>query len=192
MNFANQIYFPDRGKWRAWLALNHDTEKEAWLVYYKKHTGKPHVSYEDAVQEALCFGWIDSTVKRIDEEKYMQRFTPRNSSSKWSKENILRVKKLISQNRMTPAGLEKYQEILDHPERIVTINPPAADNVIPADLLQVLEQNQAVLVKFTNFSNAYKHLCIRWIDDAKKEETRLKRIKEVADLTAKGEKIGLK
>lgn len=192
MNFANQIYFPDRKKWRAWLALNHDTEKEAWLVYYKKHTGKPHVSYEDAVQEALCFGWIDSTVKRIDEEKYMQRFTPRNPSGKWSKDNIRRVKKMIEQKQMTSAGLEKYKEFLDHPDRLVIISKPVDEVIIPADLLKTLEENPTVLRKFLDLTIAYKHLCIRWIDAAKKQETREKRIKEVTELTAKGERIGMK
>lgn len=192
MKNSNQLYFSDREKWRAWLEKNHDKEKEVWLVYYKKHTGKPQVSYDAAVEEALCFGWIDSTVKRIDDEKYMQRFTPRNSSSKWSRENILRVKKMIGQKRMTPAGLVKYKEILDHPGRIVTINTSVEDVKIPDDLLQALEHNPIVLQNFSNFSVAYKRLCLRWIDDAKKEETRLKRIKEVVHLTAKGEKIGMK
>jgi uncharacterized protein YdeI (YjbR/CyaY-like superfamily) len=191
MKNSNQLYFPDREKWRTWLGKNHHKVKEIWLIYYKKHTGKPRVSYEAAVEEAICFGWIDSTVRRIDDEKYMQRFTPRNSSSKWSRENILRVKKMIDQKRMTSAGLVKYKEILDHPDRIVTINP--SDNVnIPDDLLKALELNPVVLQNFFNFSAAYKHLCLRWINNAKKEETRVKRIKEVADLTAKGEKIGMK
>ncbi len=192
MKNSNQLYFPDRGKWRAWLGKNHDKVKDVWLVYYKKHTGKPQVSYEAAVEEAICFGWIDSTVKRIDDEKYMQRFTPRNSSSKWSRENILRVKKMIGQKRMTPAGMVKYQEFLDHPDRLVIIDKPVGDLQIPADLLKALEQNPTALKKFSNFTVAYKHLCIRWIDDAKKEETRLKRINEVVQLTATGEKIGMK
>jgi len=192
MKNSNQLYFPDRGKWRAWLVENHDKEKEAWLIYYKKHTGKPQVSYEAAVEEALCFGWIDSTVKRIDDEKYMQRFTPRHSSGKWSRDNILRVKKMIEQKRMTPAGLVKYKEILDHPDRIVIINKPIDEAKIPDDLLKALELYPAALNNFTKFSIAYKHLCIRWIDDAKKEETRLKRIREVVDLSAMGKKIGMK
>jgi uncharacterized protein YdeI (YjbR/CyaY-like superfamily) len=192
MNFPNQLYFPDRKKWRAWLIQNHDKEKEAWLIYYKKHTGKPQVSYEEAVEEALCFGWIDSTVRRIDDERYMQRFTPRNPSGKWSRDNILRVKKMIEQKRMTPSGLVKYQEILDHPERLVIIDKPVGEVRIPDDLLNDLQQNPTALNLFTGFSVAYKHLCIRWIDAAKKEETRIKRIREIVDLSAKGAKIGLK
>src|ERR1035438_7632527 len=192
MEFVNQIFFPDRENWRDWLQKNHTSEKEAWMIFYKKHTEKTGVSYEAAVEEALCFGWIDGMVRRIDEERYMQRFTPRNSSSKWSNDNIQRVKKLIGLKRMTPAGLVKYQEVINHPERLVIINKPVDEIKIPDDLLTVLAQVPMVLEKFTHFSLAYKHLCIRWIDAAKKPETRVKRIREVADLTAKGGKLGLK
>lgn len=192
LKISNQLYFPDREKWRDWLLKNHDKEKEAWLIYYKKHTGKPQVSYVEAVEEALCFGWIDSTVRRIDEERYMQRFTHRKPGGKWSRDNVLRVKKMIEEKRMTPAGLMKYQELLDHPERLVIIDKPVDEVNIPEDLSNALELNRIALNNFTGFSIAYKYLCIRWIDAAKREETRAKRIREVVDLSAKGQKIGLK
>jgi uncharacterized protein YdeI (YjbR/CyaY-like superfamily) len=192
MNFINQLNFPDRERWREWLLNNHDKEREAWLIFYKKHTGKPTVSYEAAVEEALCFGWIDSTVRRIDEERYMQHFTPRKPSARWSPDNVLRVKKMIEQKRMTPAGLEKYQAFLDHPGRLVVIDKPADDLHIPADLLKTLEKDPLTLKKFIALSDSYKHLCIRWIEAAKRAETRIKRISEIAELTSKGQKIGMK
>jgi uncharacterized protein YdeI (YjbR/CyaY-like superfamily) len=192
MNFTNQVYFPDREKWRDWLVNNHDKEKEAWLIFFKKHTGKPTVAYGDAVEEALCFGWIDSTVRRIDEERYMQHFTPRKPIARWSPDNVLRVKRMIEQKRMTRAGMEKYREFLDHPGRLVVTDKPADNLQIPADLLKILEMDPLTLKKFTALSKAYKHLCIRWIDAAKKTETRIKRINEVAVLTSKGQKIGMK
>lgn len=88
----NQLYLPTRSEWRQWLSKNHAGVKVIWLVYYKKHTGKPSIPYDDAVEEALCFGWIDSTIKRIDDERYMQKFTPRNLKSEWSDLNIRRVR----------------------------------------------------------------------------------------------------
>ena len=87
MRLTKELYVTNREDWRAWLEQNHATEKEVWLLYYKKHTGKPTIPYDDAVEEALCFGWIDSTVKRIDDEKYTQKFTPRNDRSVWSESN---------------------------------------------------------------------------------------------------------
>ena len=101
--------FNDRDEWRAWLEEHHQSESEVWLIYYKGHTGKKSIRYEEAVEEALCFGWIDSKVKRIDEEKYMQRYTQRNELSNWSESNKKRVKKLIAKGLMTQAGLEKVE-----------------------------------------------------------------------------------
>jgi uncharacterized protein YdeI (YjbR/CyaY-like superfamily) len=96
-----------RRDWRAWLKSHHETEKEIWLVFHKKHTGKAGLTYDDAVEEAICFGWIDSIVKRRDEQTYVQRFTPRNPKSNWSILNIDRAKKMIAAGLMTAAGLAK-------------------------------------------------------------------------------------
>ena len=105
-----QFHFVNRHDWRTWLEANHATANEAWLVIYKKHTGKPGLSYEEAVEEALCFGWIDGVMKRLDEEKYALRFSPRKKGSVWSELNKRRVAKLIKQGRMTEAGLAKVKE----------------------------------------------------------------------------------
>lgn len=99
------ISVSDRKAWRAWLTENHASEKEVWLAYYKKHTGKATVTYMDSVKEALCFGWIDGLKKRIDEQKYAHRFTPRRVNSKWSALNIRLAKELIESGEMTEAGL---------------------------------------------------------------------------------------
>jgi uncharacterized protein YdeI (YjbR/CyaY-like superfamily) len=107
MDISKTLYVTNRDEWRAWLEENHATEPEIWLVYYKKHTSQPTIPYEDAVEEALCFGWIDSTAKRIDDEKYAQRFTPRKDHKNWSEPNKQRVRKLIQAGRMTPAGLAR-------------------------------------------------------------------------------------
>src|SRR5918992_6386370 len=107
MKISKKLYVTNRDEWRAWLEKNHATEREVWLIYYKKHTGKPRIPYDDAVEEALCFGWIDSIVKTLDGDRYMQKFTPRTNVGKWSRLNLERVKKLLHEGRMTEAGRAK-------------------------------------------------------------------------------------
>lgn len=102
------VYTRDRAAWRAWLGKHHAAATEAWLLCYKKHTGKPCVAYEDAVNEALCFGWIDGTVKRIDADRYMQRFTPRRRGSQWSATNVRRYWKLLRAGLVTKAGKRAF------------------------------------------------------------------------------------
>jgi len=109
VEITETLFFNKRSDWRAWLEKNHDKKKEVWLIHYKKHTGKTSIEYNDTVEEALCFGWIDSTLKRIDDEKHVIRFSPRNPNSIWSKSNITRVKKMIKKGKMTISGLEKYE-----------------------------------------------------------------------------------
>ena len=104
------MHFASRDDWRAWLEENHATALEIWLVHYKKHTGKPGLTLEEAVEEALCFGWIDGVLKLIDDEKYALRFSPRKKGSVWSETNKRRVAKLIRQGHMTEAGLAKVRE----------------------------------------------------------------------------------
>jgi uncharacterized protein YdeI (YjbR/CyaY-like superfamily) len=110
------LYVTTRDEWRAWLAEHHDTEREVWLVSYKKHTGRPQIPYDDAVEEALCFGWIDSLVKTIDDERFAQKFTPRKEKSNWSESNKRRVRKLVREGRMTEAGLATTKGILEDDE----------------------------------------------------------------------------
>ncbi len=105
---TESIYLENRQQWREWLRKHNARKQGIWLIYFKKHTGKPSIPYNDAVEEALCYGWIDSTVRRIDEERYMQQFTPRNFKSNWSVPNVRRVEKLIRQRKMTKKGMELY------------------------------------------------------------------------------------
>jgi uncharacterized protein YdeI (YjbR/CyaY-like superfamily) len=110
MTIGKTLYVTDRKAWRAWLAKHHDKEKEIWLVFYKAHTGKARVPYNDAVEEALCYGWIDSIVKRIDDESFAQRFSPRRSTAKWSEPNKERVRRLIKQRKMTRFGAARFDK----------------------------------------------------------------------------------
>jgi len=109
MQANKELYVTNRDDWRAWLKVNHAIKKEIWLIYYKKHTGKPRILYDAAVEEALCFGWIDSIVKKIDAEKYAQKFTPRKDTSGWSEPNKRRVERMIKQGRMTEAGMARIR-----------------------------------------------------------------------------------
>jgi uncharacterized protein YdeI (YjbR/CyaY-like superfamily) len=98
----------DRTAWREWLKDNHDKSTEVWLLFYKKHTGKVWVTYDEAVEEALCYGWIDGVIRRVDEESYAQKFTPRKRGSKWSASNLTRMKRLIEDGRVSRMGMDVY------------------------------------------------------------------------------------
>jgi len=179
----------DRKTWRAWLSKNHAKLKEIWLVFYKKHTGKPTVSYEDAVKEALCFGWIDSTVRKIDEERYMQLFTPRKAGSNWSDLNKRRVKMLIEQGLMNEAGLRKIEAAkkdgswknLDSVEKLK----------VPQDLIKALSTNTRARSNFEGLSPSRKKAFLYWIGSAKTDGTRTKRVAETVRLVAENRMPGM-
>src|ERR1700730_6043551 len=113
MKLGKTLYVTRRKAWRAWLAKNHASKKEIWLIYYKKHSDQPRIPYNDAVEEALCYGWIDSIVKRGDEDRTAQRFSPRRPKSFLSETNKERVRRLIKAKKMTRVGLEKIQVQMD-------------------------------------------------------------------------------
>lgn len=168
------IYAVDRNTWRDWLEKNHGTASGIYLIYYKVKSGKLSIRYGEAVKEALCFGWIDSKVKSLDEERYQQIFTPRKPKSVWSKLNKQFVEELIGQGLMTKAGLKKIEaakqngswESLDAIEALI----------IPVDLQQALAANETASQYFEAFSNSSKKIILSWIGSAKRSETRLKRI----------------
>jgi uncharacterized protein YdeI (YjbR/CyaY-like superfamily) len=185
-----ELYLKTRREWRAWLEKNHTTEEEIWLVYYKKISGKPRIDYNDAVEEALCFGWIDGKIKRINEEYFIQRFTPRRSGSRWSKYNIERVEKLISEGKMEPQGLKAFRETLEKPELIYE-NRTDGDPEIPDDLGDALNNNKIAFDNFINFSRSARRIYIDWLNSAKREETRLRRVEKILDLSEKKIKPGI-
>ena len=152
---SRQMHFSDRDEWRTWLEANHASAAEVWLVLYKKHTGKPGLSLEEAVEEALCFGWIDGLLKPIDAEKYALRFSPRKKSSVWSETNKHRVRKLIRQGRMTEAGLSKIREAQANGEwRAATLREDTTN--IPDDLRQALEANSQAQRNFDRLAPSHK------------------------------------
>jgi uncharacterized protein YdeI (YjbR/CyaY-like superfamily) len=181
---GKKYYAKDRKAWRSWLQKNHAKEPGVWLVYYKKNSGKTRVSYEDAVEEALCFGWIDSIMKPVDEEKYVQKFTPRKIKSVWSALNKRRVEKLIDQKLMAPAGMAIIDagkkngswEQLDHVENFI----------VPHDLKKFFATNKKVLRYFEGLAKFSQKQWLYRLHNAKLPETKAKRI---AELVAQADRI---
>lgn len=174
------IYASDRSQWRQWLQENHQTSVGIWLIYYKVKyaaiTGKSSISYPEAVKEALCFGWIDSKVNSLDQERYMQVFTPRKPKSVWSKLNKQYIQELIDQNLMTIAGLKKIE--IARQDGSWTSLDAIEELIIPVDLEQALATNTIANQNFTNFSKSSKKNILFWIGSAKRPETRLRRIEQ--------------
>ncbi|MFN2385268.1 MAG: YdeI family protein [Thermoanaerobaculia bacterium] len=167
------VHASTRAQWRAWLRRHHARRKEAWLVYAKAHTGKPRVAYADAVEEALCFGWIDSTAGRLDEDHFIQRFTPRTNTRNWSQLNLDRFDRLVADGRMTTAGLAK---------RPPGVKPPArrfqSGDTVPAFITRALAQRTKAWNNFRALAPGYRRNYVRWMTEAKKAETREKRLRE--------------
>jgi uncharacterized protein YdeI (YjbR/CyaY-like superfamily) len=181
-----QILFKNRAEWRQWLAQNHATEKEIWLEYYKKGSGKTSISYDEAVEEALCWGWIDSLVHKLDAERYMQRYTPRKTDSIWSESNKCRVEKAIAQNCMTSFGLEKI-EIARENGSWMQLDKIDRALVIPADLAVALSRDTVAKKNFEKLAPSYKKQYVWWIESAKRLETRERRINETVTRVKAGQ-----
>lgn len=178
----NAIHPKTRTEWRAWLEENHTRTEGVWLISFKKATGKPRFEYEEAVEEALCFGWIDSKPNKLDAERSMLWFAPRKPGTGWSKPNKERVEKLLQAGLMAPAGLAKIEaakadglwSALDGVEALE----------IPPDLAEALATNPTAQQYFEAFPRSVKRGILEWIANAKKAETRAKRVEETARLAA--------
>ena len=191
MKITEKLHVTNRDDWRAWLRKNHDTEKEVWLIHYKRHTGKPRIPYDDAVEEALCFGWIDSLVKKIDDEKFARKFTPRKDKSKWSEANKKRATKMTKEGKMKKAGLAKIREAKNNGEWLKTA-PVKKELEISAYIRKAFATNEKALDNFNNLANGYKRQLVGWITSAKKEETRKRRLTEAIQLLEQNKKLGMK
>jgi uncharacterized protein YdeI (YjbR/CyaY-like superfamily) len=172
-----QFYASNREEWRAWLEQNHATARGVWLIYYKQNSGKPRVAYDEAVEEALCFGWVDSKPNSLDEERYMQLFSPRKPKSPWSKLNKQRVERLIEEGLMAPAGLEKIEAAKQ--DGSWNAYDAIEDLQVPEDLQQALTANEDAGRNFEAFSNTTRKQILWYITSAKRPETRQKRIEEI-------------
>ncbi len=184
------ILFKTRSDWRSWLKNNHDKEIVVWLIYYKKHVNKKSVVQPEAVEEALCFGWIDSIIKRIDEERYMQKFTPRNENSIWSDTNKKRVAMLLENGKMAEAGMKKINAAKQNGfwDKVYIAS---GINKIPMELEIALSENKIARSNFNKLAPSYKRQYMQWIGTAKKEETRKKRCDKAIQLLINDEKLGM-
>jgi len=173
-----------RADWRRWLARNQGRSSGVWLVYWKKASGRKRVAYSDAVEEALCFGWVDSLPRALDRNRSMLLFTPRNARSSWSKANRDRVRRLVAAGRMAPAGLAavkaaKASGAWESLEAVESFRPPG-------DLAEALRASPAALEHFRAFPPSSKKIILSWILGAKRPETRRRRIMETVRLAARG------
>ncbi len=179
------LYAKDRKTWRAWLTKNHAKAPGIWFTYYKKGSNKPSVPYAEAVEEALCFGWIDATTRSLDEERYVQLFTPRKPKSGWSKINKERIKRMIDEGSMTPAGMEKIEEA----KKNGTWNKfDTVDSLtMPPELTKALAKSKKAK-KFIEetISPSSKKQVLYWITSAKLAETRTKRITIIIENAKEG------
>jgi len=181
-----KFYAKNRLEWHQWLKKHYNSSLGVWLIYYKKNTGKPRVEYEEAVEEALKYGWIDSKTKFLDEKRYMQVFTPRKPGSAWSKSNKERINKLIKNGQMKPAGLEKINTAKK--DGSWTILNDIEDLIIPEDLKNTLKQNTVAYKNFEAFTDSTKKQVLYWITHTKMKDTRLRRIQKTVELAAKNKK----
>lgn len=180
MNHELEIFYPkSREDWRKWLQEHHNTTKSIWILYYKKQANKPTVSYSDAVDEALCFGWIDSKAKSVDEEKFMQFFSKRKEKSVWSKVNKEKVQRLTEEGLMTPAGFEIIAKAKQNGSW--TILDDAEALIIPADLEKEFQKLPNAKAYFLSLSRSDIRNILQWLILAKREETRNKRISEIIE-----------
>ncbi|MFI5187730.1 MAG: YdeI family protein [Chitinophagales bacterium] len=188
------FYAKDRKAWREWLEKNHVKSPGIWLIYYKKTSGKKRLEYNDAVEEALCFGWIDSTTRPLNEEKYLQRFTPRKPKSGWSKLNKQRIERMMEQDLMTKAGLEIIEIAKKNEswESLDKIYAPIEHLLIPDDLARAFSKNKKARINFENFPVFTRRQFLYWINSAKRDETRKARVKLAVLMCAANKKPGIK
>ena len=178
----NSVQVESRAEWREWLAANHSRTEGLWLITYKKRSGKPHVSYDEVVEEALCFGWIDSKGNKLDDERTMLWMAPRKSGTGWSALNKQRIATLTEAGLMRPPGLAKIEaakldgswELLDAIERLE----------VPADLAAAFPANEVAWDNFDAFPRSAKRGILEWIASAKRAETRERRIAETVELAS--------
>jgi uncharacterized protein YdeI (YjbR/CyaY-like superfamily) len=189
-----QFYPKDRKAWRNWLSKNFDKSPGIWLVFYKTGGSKPRLPYADMVEEALCFGWIDSLPRKLDAERSMLAFTPRKPKSVWSDLNKERVARLIGNKLMAAPGLEKIEIAKKNGswDTLTASNNAANSNELPDDLLKLFKGKSEALANFKNFSPSIRKQFMYWLDSAKTDETRRKRLQQTVLMSEANTKPGAK
>ena len=191
MSENNPRYFKSITEWRCWLSENHEDEKDIWIIIQKKASKKPGIRYEESVLEAVAHGWIDGKMKRLNDDEFMQRFTPRRRNSLWSMSNRERAERLISEGRMTPAGLKTVKEAKQNGrwDKAYSSSRGAVD--VPKDLIDALKKNGAAHDNFESFPPSSRFMYIHWINEAKLRDTRERRIHTVVERSEKNLRPGI-
>jgi uncharacterized protein YdeI (YjbR/CyaY-like superfamily) len=186
----DMLFVEDRTAWREWLAAHHESCTQVWLLLHKKHVQEPSVRYEEAVEEALCWGWIDGLTNAWDERSYVVRFTPRKPGSVWSESNVARVERMVAEGRMTPAGMALVEEA----KRRGTWDQAASGTlgVTPPDLEAALAGVPAAAARWEEWPASPRRQYVYWVLDAKRPETRARRIADVVRRAAAGLRPGEK
>jgi uncharacterized protein YdeI (YjbR/CyaY-like superfamily) len=192
MEIGKTLYVSNRKDWRAWLAKNHRSAIEIWLIYYKKQSSKLRIPYNDAVEEALCYGWIDSTLKPVDEQCFAQRFSPRRKNSKLSEMNKERVRRLIKTKKMTRFGLESIRHHLGNNLKKSASSQSLRKFILPQDILEIIKADPTAWKHFVKFPKSYKQIRVGWIDAARhRPEIFNQRLKYFLKMTIKNKKFGM-
>lgn len=195
MKELKQMYFKNPSSFRKWLAEHFDQSPGVWMVFYKKKVSIKGISYAEALDEALCYGWIDSIVKKIDEEKYVRKFSPRRNISNWSEVNKKKVLDLLQQGKMTAHGLQKIDSYLKtgklHWDSSELQKKQNASLDIPAFMLKEFSENEPALKNFNLLAKSYQRQYIQWITEAKRDATQQKRLKASITLLKENKKWGM-
>jgi len=179
--------FPSAAAFRAWLEEHHATESELWVGYYRKGTGQTSISYQEAVEEALCYGWIDGQGRRIDESSWANRYTPRKPRSIWSNVNVRRVEQLLEQGRMHPAGIAAFEARRPDRTGIYSFEQPLA--ILAPAYEARLGENVAAFDFFGAQAPSYRQAVIHWVMEGKQESTRLRRLEKLVEDSAAGRRV---
>jgi uncharacterized protein YdeI (YjbR/CyaY-like superfamily) len=177
---TNYLEFSNREQWRMWLEVHHTTETEAWLVLYKKKYQDQGLTLDEAIEEALCFGWIDGTLRSMDEKRYALRYTPRRQNSIWSMSNIQRVETLVAEGKMTEAGQVKITDAKENGQWAAAIRREQVE-IIPKALERSLRRKKGGLAAYRGLPKSRKKQYIFWLQSAKREETKNRRIQKIVE-----------
>lgn len=190
MKTTDTIYMVSLEDWQLWLQEHHQTSQAVWLMFFKKTTGHPCITYDDALDEALCYGWIDSIIKKIDNERYVRKFTPRTNLARWSTANKQRVFRLIAQGRIQAVGLAKIGDINAFAEQPVRTRLPIPD--LPPELEQEIRANASAWGYWQTLAPSHRREYIGWITSAKRPETVARRLRDALTLLEQKRLLGLK
>lgn len=175
--------------WRRWLDEHHDSESEVWLVFHKQHTGVASIDYKDALDEALCVGWVDSLIKRLDDRRYARKFTPRRADSRWSAVNRKRYAELEAAGRLKPAGIERPPTARGYDARSARLPLPST---LPPYVQAAFRKHPRARRYFDALAPSHRRRYLAWIESAKRDDTKLRRLDEAIRLLSDGKELGLK